>query len=175
MITVLLCYLALVADPRPEVLFTATPDDVVEKALDAVSLTKEDTVYDLGCGDGRVLIRAAQRAGCKGYGVDVDDELLQRAQAAIVKARLGHLVRVEKKDMYATDLRQASVVYLYVLPSMLTRLKPQLAQLRPGSRVISHEFPIKGYKPDRVIKYQATDGYDHMLYVWTTPFKRDEP
>ena len=174
MILLFCCWIPAVVS-QPEVLFTATPDDVVEKALDIVALSKDDTVYDLGCGDGRVLIRAAGRPGCKGYGVDLDDDPLRLARAAIAEAKLEHLVKVEKQDMFATDLGPASVVYLYVLPSMLVKLRPQFARLRPGSRIISHDFPIKGYKPDKVVTYRAKSGYDHVLYMWIIPFQKEKP
>lgn len=166
-----LLLICLVAQ-QPDVIFTATPLDVVDAMLETAKVSKNDVVYDLGCGDGRILTRAAQKYGCKCYGVDLDEACVALSKAAVSREKLQHLIQIEKKDMFSVDLSSASIVTLYVLPSMLERLKPQLMQLRPGSRVISHEFPIKGFAADKTITVQSRDG-KHIVFMWITPFKSE--
>lgn len=158
---------------QPNVIFTATPLDVVEVMLDTAKVSKDDLVYDLGCGDGRILIRASQKYGCKCYGVDLNPLCITLSKEAVSKERLQNLIKIEKKDMFSVDLSPASVVVLYVLPSMLERLKPQLLRLRPGSRVVSHEFPIQGFIADKTITVQSQDG-KHIIFLLTAPFKSED-
>ena len=153
---------------RPDVIFVPTPQDAVDKMLEMARVTKDDVVYDLGCGDGRIVVTAAKRFGCRAYGFDVDPRRIKESQENVDKNGVGNLVTIQQKDIFTLDLSQASVVTLYLLPSLNVKLIPQLEKLKPGSRIVSHDFDMKGVVPDKVI-----DGDGHILYLWTTPLKRE--
>lgn len=144
-----------------------TPPEVVTAMLKLAGVKSSDTVYDLGCGDGRIVIAAAQEFGAHGVGVDLDSGLIRRARAAAHDAGVEQLVRFDVQDLFDTDLREATVVTLYLLPDLNRRLIPKLrAELRPGTRVVSHDFDMGAWKPDK----EETLGGSH-IYLWTIPAK----
>jgi SAM-dependent methyltransferase len=163
------------ADPsqaarEPDVDFIPTPHDVAARMLEMAAVKKDDVLFDLGCGDGRILISAAQRYGCRAVGVDIDPKRVKQSRENVKKARLEKLVRVEEKDLFKTDLREADVVTLYLSTKLNARLLPQLKTLKPGARVVSHQFGIPGVKPDKVMEFKSRyDGRIHTLYLWTAP------
>jgi precorrin-6B methylase 2 len=160
---------------EPDVDFIPTPHDVAVRMLELAAVKKEDVVYDLGCGDGRILIAAAQRYGCRSVGVDIDPKRVIQSRINAAKARLEQLVRIEQKDLFETNLREADVVVIYLSTKLNARLLPQLKTLKPGSRVVSHQFGISGVKPDKVEQFKSRDdGRTHTLYLWTAPFKLEE-
>lgn len=149
-----------------DVWYVATPHEVVDRMLDEARIRPTDVVYDLGCGDGRMVIAAAKKFGTVGVGVDLDPARIKEARANAKAAGVEKLVTFKVGDMFETDLREANVVLLYLLPELNRRLKPKLfAELPPGARVVSHDFDMgKEWPPDRAIKLGA-DG----IYMWVMP------
>jgi hypothetical protein len=162
-------------DRRPDVVYVPTPQIVVDKMLELAKVGKDDLVYDLGCGDGRIVVTAAQKYGCKAIGFDIATERVKESMENVAKAGVGDKVRIEQRDVFTLDLSPASVVTLYLLPSLNVKLIPQLEKLKPGCRIVSHDFDMKGIKPDQVITLDSNgDPYgDHTIYLWTTPLKKE--
>jgi ribosomal protein L11 methylase PrmA len=166
-------------EPRPRpgktaaVPFVATPHDVVAKMLDLAAVKKTDVVYDLGCGDGRIVVAAAQKHGCKAVGIDLDPNCVKLARAAVREAKVDSLVRIEEADLLKADLTGADVVALYLTPTLNEKLMPQLAKLKAGARVVSHGSPIPGVPADKVISVVSReDDLERKLYLWTAPLKK---
>jgi SAM-dependent methyltransferase len=158
---------------RPDVIFVPTPPEVVDKMLELAQVTKDDVVYDLGCGDGRIVVAAAKKYGCKAFGFDVDPERIQESKENVEKNGVGNLVTIEQKDIFTLDLSKASVITLYLLPDLNVKLIPQLEKLKPGSRIVSHDFDMRGVTPDKVITVDEDSGYGPRVYLWTTPLKKE--
>ena len=158
----------------PDVIFVPTPQPVVDKMLELAKVTRDDVVYDLGCGDGRIVVTAAQKYGCKGVGYDINPQRVSESLANVAKENVGNLVRIEQEDIFTLDLSGANVVTLYLLPDLNVKLIPQLEKLKPGSRIVSHDFDMRGVEPDQVVRIEDDgDTYgDHTIYLWTTPLKR---
>jgi SAM-dependent methyltransferase len=158
---------------EPDVIFVPTPQDVVDKMLELAEVTKEDLVYDLGCGDGRIVVTVAKRFGCKAKGYDIDPNRVKESLNNVAKNNVGHLVTIEQKDIFTLDLSKANVITLYLLPELNVKLIPQLEKLKPGSRIVSHDFAMKGVKPDKVVTITSDkDTYQHTVYLWTVPLKK---
>jgi precorrin-6B methylase 2 len=158
----------------PDVIYVPTPEPVVAKMLELADVKKTDVLYDLGCGDCRIPVTAAKKFGCKAFGFDIDPQRIKESKENIKKNKVGDLVTVEEKDIFTLDLSQANVVTLYLLPSLNVKLIPQLEKLKPGSRIVSHDFDMKGVKPDKVIDFKGKDDYfSHTIYFWTTPLKKE--
>lgn len=167
---------ALPADvPVLDIEFVPTPHVIVAKMLEAAYLREDDVLYDLGCGDGRLVIEAARQYGARAIGFDLDPVRIAEARANVRDAGVGDRVTIERQDLFTVDVRPASVVTLYLLPDLNLRLVPQLARLAPGSRIISHDFSIEGVEYDEVWTIVA-EHYrprpkerDHHVFKWTTP------
>jgi SAM-dependent methyltransferase len=161
---------SLIADDREGVKLDApywpTPQKTVEKMLEVAKVTKKDIVYDLGCGDGRMVIAAAKKYGTRGVGVDLDPARIREARANAQREGVEALVTFKVEDMFQTDIREATVVLLYLLPELNRRLKPKLfAELRPGARVVSHDWDMgRDWPPDKYVKLGG-DG----IYLWIMP------
>ena len=155
-----------------DVWFVPTPHEVVDRMLDEAKVRPTDVVYDLGCGDGRMVIAAAKRFGTRGVGVDLDPARIREARANAKAAGVEKLVEFRVGDMFETDIREADVVLLYLLPELNRRLKPKLfAELEPGARVVSHDFDMgKEWPPDRSVKL-GSDG----IYMWIMPPLAERP
>jgi len=150
--------------------FVATPQDVVERMLEMAGVTKNDVLYDLGCGDGRILVTAARKYGCKAVGYDLDPLRLEEARRNAARHGVSHLVTIARKDVLKVDLREATVVTLYLGTEINARLIPQLERLRPGARIVSHEFPLADIPPDKTADMiSRADGLKHTVYLWTCP------
>jgi ribosomal protein L11 methylase PrmA len=158
---------------RPDVIYVPTPQEVVDKMLEVAKVTKDDVVYDLGCGDGRIVVTAAKKYGCKAIGFDVDDDRIKESNENVKKNAVGKLVEIQQKDIFTLDLSKANVITLYLLPDLNVKLVPQLQKMKPGSRIVSHAFDMKGYKPDKVITVKGKDDFDHTIYLWTIPLKKE--
>jgi len=161
---------------EPDVIFVPTPQEVVEKMLDVAKVTKKDVVYDLGCGDGRIVLTAARKYGCKARGFDVDPQRIKECMENYKKEKedVQKLVKIERKNIFKQDISDATVVTLYLLPSLNVKLVPQLKKLKPGSRIVSHAFDMRGYKPDKKITYRTKDDREVDIYLWTIPLKPDK-
>ncbi len=160
---------------EPDVIFVPTPQVAVDKMLELAEVTKDDLVYDLGCGDGRIVVTAAKRYGCKAVGYDIASKRVKESLANVEKNNVGHLVRIEQRDIFTLDLSKANVITLYLLPELNVKLIPQLKKLKPGSRIVSHDFNMRGVKPDKVVEVNSDDDYDkHTIYLWTTPLKIED-
>jgi outer membrane protein assembly factor BamB len=159
---------------RPDVIFVPTPQDVVEKMLELAKITRDDVVADLGCGDGRFVVTAAKKYGCKAYGCDLDKECVRQSLENVKTAGVEKLVQIEEKDIFLVDLQKFTVVMLYLGPTMNSRLIPQLEKMNPGSRIVSHGFPTPGLIPDNVETFVSSeDDISRKLYLWTTPVKKE--
>jgi SAM-dependent methyltransferase len=155
--------------PALDVIFVATDLQVVRAMLDAAKVGPGDVVYDLGCGDGRIVITAAQRYGARGVGVDLDPERIREARENAVRAGVADRVTFVQQDLFATDVSAASVVALYLSPEINLRLRPKLfRELRPGSRVVSHQFDMGDWLPERTLEV-AVAGAARRVFLWRIP------
>lgn len=146
--------------------FVPSPQDVVEKMVDLAGVKSGDVVYDLGSGDGRIVIAAAKR-GARAIGFEIDGDLVRQSQENIQKAGVQDLAEIRQQDILTVDLAPASVVTMYLLPDVNLKLKPNiLKQLKPGSRVVSHSFDMGDWRPD---KRETVDG--RTIYLWVIPTK----
>jgi SAM-dependent methyltransferase len=153
----------------PDVEYVPTPPEVVTEMLRLVDVTKQDVVYDLGCGDGRLVITAAKRYGARGVGVDVDPARIRESRENARKAGVAKQVKFLEQDLFETDVREATVVTLYLLPKLNLQLRPKLLRdLKPGTRVVSHDFDMDEWQPDQVVKVSGAN-YDHTVYYWVIP------
>lgn len=166
---------------KPDVIYVPTPQVVVDKMLEMAAIKPGDVVYDLGCGDGRIVVTAAKKFGVKAIGVDINPERVKESLENVRSNKVEHLVTIKEADVFTLDLREASVVTLYLLPTLNVRLMPELARLKPGSRIVSHEFDMKGAKPLAVVKVNAESDFadeteenvEHTLYKWVVPWEKD--
>ncbi len=150
-----------------EVPFVPTPPEVVDRMLELAEVKKGDVVYDLGSGDGRIIIRAAKKYGVRGVGIEIDADLVRRSEAKAKEEGLEHLAEFREQDALTVDVSAATVVTLYMLPEFNAKLRPILwKQLKPGSRVVSHDFPIEGWPPIRVERIRGGLLHDHTIYLW---------
>jgi len=157
-----------------DVIYVPTPQDVVDKMLELAQVRKDDMVYDLGCGDGRIVVTAAKRFGCRAVGFDIDPRRVEESLENVQKNNVGHLVEIKQKDIFTLDLSKADVITLFLLSRLNVKLIPQLEKLRPGSRIVSHNFAMEGIKPDKVVKmFSNEDQFEHTVYLWTTPLKKE--
>jgi SAM-dependent methyltransferase len=158
----------------PDVVYVPTPHDVVAKMLELAKVTKDDVVYDLGCGDGRIVAAAAKQYGCKGIGYDINPVRIKESLETVKKNGVEKLVQIKEEDIFTLDLSGASVITLYLLPSLNVKLIPQLEKLKPGSRIVSHDFDMAGVTPDQVVSIRSKDDdVEHQIYLWTTPLKKE--
>jgi SAM-dependent methyltransferase len=152
--------------------YVTTDRAVVYEMLEAVDVSSEDVVYDLGSGDGRIPIAAAKKYGARGVGVEIDSSLVVRSRARAEEVGVASQVEFRRQDLFNTDLSDATVVTLYLFRDMNIRLRPKLLrQLDPGDRIVSHDFGMGRWEPDRVIDGGPDKTGRATLYVWTVPKK----
>jgi SAM-dependent methyltransferase len=156
--------------PRtPDVHYVPTPQQVVDRMLELANVTSRDIVYDLGSGDGRIVITAARRYGARGIGIDIDPERVTEARENAQRAGVTDRVQFIQGDLFESDFREATVVTLYLLQSLNLKLRPKLlSELRPGTRVVSHAFDMGDWEPDHAEAVNV-DGRDYMVYYWVVP------
>jgi SAM-dependent methyltransferase len=148
----------------PDVAFVPTPQEVVDAMLEVASVGAKDVLYDLGSGDGRIPITAARRFGTRGLGVDIDPKRVGEANANAQAAGVTAKVRFVQADLFEMDLSEATVVTLYLLPELNLKLRPTLLKLKPGTRIVSHDFTMGDWKPEQtIVKGSRT------VYFWTVP------
>jgi 16S rRNA G966 N2-methylase RsmD len=157
---------AIALAQTPDVHYVPTPDAVVEAMLDVAQVTAADVVYDLGSGDGRIVIEAARKYGAHGVGIELDAELNKRALKNAEKAGVADKVRFVQADFFKANLSEASVITLFLSPSINQRLQPKLKrELKPGTRIVSHRFPMPpDWKPDRDLSVKGTH-----VFLWIIP------
>ena len=168
------------AEPPPKKIQTAdcvyvpTPNDVVEKMLEMAGVKKTDLLYDLGSGDGRIVVTAAKKYGCKAVGYEIDPDRVTDARKNIKKRNVEKLAKVVQQDVFKLDLSPASVITIYLLPDMEVKLLPQLRKLKAGSRIVVHDYPIAGVKPDKEVSMTSKeDNVQHHVYLYTLPLKEE--
>ena len=142
--------------------FITTPPEVVERMLELAGTRPQDTVIDLGSGDGRIVITAAQKFGARGIGFDIDPVRIGEANANLQRAGVGDRVRFVQADLFEQDLSEATVITLYLLPSLNLKLRPTLWKLKPGTRIVSHSFDMGDWKPE-----QEMDINGRRIFLWT--------
>jgi Methyltransferase domain len=164
------------APPAPirkelDVPYVPTPEKVVAEMLAVAEISKKDVLYDLGSGDGRIVITAAKRFGTRGVGIDIDPERIKEANDRARAAGVTNRVRFIKGDIFDADIRDATVVTLYLLPAVNMKLRPKLLHdLRPGTRVVSHNYDMGDWKPEKIIRMRLPSG-EHTVYYWVVPEK----
>ncbi len=138
-----------VQPPHPEIFYQPTPQDVVEEMLNRAGVTKDDVVYDLGCGDGRFVITGAKKFGARGVGIDIDPMLIKQSNENARKAGVTSLVKFVEGDLFQADISEATVVTLFLFPDVNLRLRPKLLrELRPGTRIVSHGYDMGDWESD---------------------------
>ncbi|HMF02125.1 MAG TPA: class I SAM-dependent methyltransferase [Terriglobia bacterium] len=151
----------------PDVIFVPTPQNVVEGMLKMANVKAGDVVYDLGSGDGRIPITAVQKFGAvRAIGIDIDPQRIKEANENAEKAGVTNKVKFLNQDLFTTDFSEATVITLYLLPSLNEKLRPKLLELKPGTRIVSHAFDMGDWKPE---KTETIDG--RTIYFWTVPKK----
>jgi outer membrane protein assembly factor BamB/16S rRNA G966 N2-methylase RsmD len=156
-------------------IFAPTPQDVVEKMFSTVQIARNDTVVDLGSGDGRIVITAAKQFGVRAIGYEIDADLVKSSRAGAKQAGVAQLVDIRQQDVYTADLSHARVVTVFLYPPALAKLKPSFAAMQPGARIISHHYEIPGVKPDGVLTVKSKDtGDEHRVLLYTTPLAETE-
>jgi len=157
-------------EKEPEVPYVPTHELVVAEMLKVAKVGKNDVLYDLGSGDGRIPITAAKKFGTRGVGVDIDPARVTEARANAVKAGVADKVRFMQQDLFETDIKEATVVTLYLLPDVNLRLRPKLlSDLKPGTRIVSHNYDMGDWKPLRTITVKVPE--EHTIYYWVVPPK----
>ena len=156
--------------------YVPTPQAVVDAMLNIARVGPQDFVVDLGSGDGRIVLTGATRHQASGMGVDIDGELVDRANASAQRLGVAQRVQFHRQDVFAADLSRATVLTLYLLPGMMERLRPKLLkELKPGARIVSHDFDLGEWKPDRSVdvqtpeKYDITGNWTSVVHLWTVP------
>jgi SAM-dependent methyltransferase len=148
----------------PDVRYTPTRHAIADAMLQLAAVSSGDVVYDLGSGDGRIPIIAAQKYGARGVGIEIDPALVVRARQNAADAQVADRVTFIEGDLFKADLRDATVVTLYLSPNILKQIEPGLRALRPGTRIVSHQFPMSGWAPDRRITVDEAE-----LFLWIVP------
>ena len=164
------------AAQEPRVPYVPTPQDVVDKMLQMVRVTSNDYLIDLGSGDGRIVVSAAKKHGARGFGVDINPERVSEAQANAQKNGVTDKVAFYQRDLFQTELSQATVISMYLLPRVNLELRPKLLDLKPGTRIVSHDFSMGDWKPDVYVQMHSLEKYtgaggDSEIYFWVVPAK----
>lgn len=162
-------------DRQPDVIFVPTPQEVVDEMLKLAEVKKDDVLYDLGCGNGIIVVTAAKTYGCKCVGFDIDPERIKESLDNVKKNGVEKLVEIKREDIFTLDLSQANVITLYLLPDLNVKLIPQLEKMKPGSRIVSHDFDMRGVKPKKVVKVKpkGENQREHTIYLWTVPLEKE--
>jgi ribosomal protein L11 methylase PrmA len=153
---------------QPDVIYVPTPHEVVDDMLRLAHVGKGDVLYDLGSGDGRIAITAAKKFGIRAVGIDIDPERIREANENARRAGVTHLVEFRQEDLFKADFREATVITLYLLPDLNVKLRPRLLdELKPGTRIVSHQFDMGTWKPEKRLESNG-----RVVYFWTIPAKK---
>ncbi len=155
-------------DFKCRIIYVPTEETVVEKMFEMAKVNKDDVVFDLGCGDGRIVCLAAKKFGAKGVGVDIDPERIKDCMKTMKKYGVTKdLVDIRQGDaLKVKDLERATVIMLYMLPEFMEKLEPQLVRLKPGTRIVAHDYPFPNTKADQIVEFKGPSR-EHTLYMWT--------
>ena len=163
---------------QPDVPYVPTTETAVQEMLKLAGVKKTDIVYDLGCGDGRIVVQAAKLYGAHGVGIDINPERIKEAKENAKKNGVEHLVRFEENDLFQANIKEASVVTLFLLPKVNLKLMPKLMQdLKPGTRVVSNTFDMGDWKAEKQVDVDTSgdddySGLSRKLYLWTIPARK---
>ena len=158
---------------RPDVIYYPTPDETVAEMLRLANIKRGDVLYDLGSGDGRIPIAAAKQYGIRAVGIEIDPKLIAVARERARAAEVSDLVTFSNADMFRTDLREASVVTLYLSNKINLLLRPKLLrELRPGTRIVSHDFHMGDWEPQQVVRVPWNGNLYRTIYLWTVPARK---
>ena len=182
--TIIALLLALIVAPlngeeptwmkTPDVVYVGTPYDLVSEMLHLAQVKKDDLVVDLGCGDARMLVLAAQKYGSRGIGYDIDPDMVRASRRNIESGNVADLVTIIQADIFTVDISKADVLPLYLLPEMNLKLLPQIETLKPGSRLVMHNYDLEGIVPDKKVEVISNeDNSSHTLYLYHTPLKKE--
>jgi len=150
-----------------EVPFVRSTPEVIDRMLEMARVNPGDLIYDIGSGDGAIIIRAAIKYGARGVGIEIDEDLVLKARSNAFREKVEHLVEFHAQDAFTVDVSPATVVTLYMLPDFNAKLRPILErQLKPGTRVVSHDYPIEGWRPDRVENVKGNFVHDHQVLLF---------
>jgi SAM-dependent methyltransferase len=150
-----------------EVPFVRSTPEVIDRMLELARVKPGDVVYDIGSGDGAIIIRAAKKYGVKGVGIEIDQDLVLKARNNAFREKVEHLVEFRVQDAFTADVSPATVVTLYMLPDFNAKLRPMLdRQLKPGTRVVSHDYPIEGWVPDKLERVKGNFLHDHTVMLF---------
>jgi SAM-dependent methyltransferase len=157
----------------PDVVYVGTPYDVVAEMLHMAQVRKDDLLVDLGCGDARILVLAAQKYGSRGIGYEIDPDMVRASRRNVEENNLSDLVQIIQADIFTVDISKADVLPIYLLPEMNLKLLPQFETLKPGSRLVFHNYDLEGFVTDRKVEVISNeDNSIHTLYLYTTPLKQ---
>lgn len=147
--------------------YVPTPQGVVDRMLELAQVKENDVVYDLGSGDGRIVVTAAKKYGVRAIGFEIDPERIKESRENIKNAGVEHLVEIREQDIRTVDLSPASVLTMYLLPEVNRMIRPNIwKQMKPGSRVVSHDFDMGDWKPLKVEQLPDGSNWNHTLYLW---------
>ena len=147
--------------------YVPTPQEVVDRMLELAQVKKGDVVYDLGSGDGRIVVTAAKKYGVKAIGFEIDPQRIKESHENIKKAGVEHLVEIRQQDIRTVDLSAANVLTMYLLPEVNLMIRPNIwKQMKPGSRIVSHDFDMAEWKPLKTEHIKDGSSWDHTLYLW---------
>jgi protein-L-isoaspartate O-methyltransferase len=150
--------------------YIPTPLDVAQRMLEVAKVGPKDLVYDLGSGDGRIVILAAQKFGARAVGIEIDSTLCEKSEAQVAKLGLQDKVQIQNDDVFNAYLRPATVVCIYLLTAMNAELRPTLDRdLRPGTRIVTQEFQVPGWVPDKVVRMKGADGNNYIIFLYIHP------
>jgi hypothetical protein len=150
--------------------YVPTPQDIVDKMLELAKVTRDDVVYDLGSGDGRIVITAAQKYGARAVGIEINPDLYRQSSSRVKELGLDNQARIMCEDMFQVTIRPATVVTLYLLSSFNEKLRPKMErELHSGTRIVCHDFQVPGWDPEKVLEVNSKNGIPHKLYLYTHP------
>lgn len=156
----------------PEVVYVGTPYDVVSQMLHMANVKKDDLLMDLGCGDGRMLVLAAQKYGARGIGIEIDPDMVREARRNAGRNNVSNLVQIIQADIFETDISEADILLIYLLPEMNERLVPQIKTMKHGSRLVFNNYDLPGFYVERELEIVSNENNSlHTIFLYTTPLK----